>query len=526
MDSGQQFALGLIATYMFIVLVVGVWVGRRSATSASWQFGAGGLSVTGICAMLLGTRIGATATVGLVEDVYNVGIVAFSFVFGQVLGSIICGFTTGRYFYRSKMMTMPAFMYMRLGKRVTILGILIDVFIGLAVNGIQVLGVALIIRALTGLDLVWGIMIGSFLGWIYLTLGGITATAATNFIHLGICFVSILLASFLLFGIMPLGTVIDLVPETNMQPFTPFMTVVRWTIVGVAISLIANIYHSPLATARSEGRAILASVLTGLIYGLFGIFVMIMGLYAIVWAAPAFEAANGRELPGRIAFGTVSTLLGVEEAGGSAFGGIVGLLVMAGVIGAIISTMAPLAWAISTILSRDVYRKFIRPDATDKQELFATRVFSTVYWLVPGIIGYAFRDSPLLAQLLFLLELPVGGVFAVFLCFYWSRVNEQSAFYTLLTSVSAGILHRIIELTNPGILEPLGPWFGSAIGWIVTSSAVVFFLLVFLGKRPSEAELEVVRRARLNLEPLEMAPGKKLEEASAAGEPVKAPVAP
>lgn len=504
-----------LSIYLGAVLIVGVWVGRKQKTSASWQFGSGGLSVAAIVAMLLGTRLGATATVGLVEDIYHTGLVAFSFVFGQVVGSILVGFTTGKYFYRSKMMTLPAFSYRRMGRNVTIVAILADVVIGLAVNGIQVLGVGLIIHNLTGLPLWAGIAIGSFLGWIYLTLGGINATAATNIIHLIVCFTGIVGGVIMLAGIMPIGAAVEAVPEEMLHPMTPMITVVRWMIVGIAISIVANVYHSPLATARSESRAIAASVLAGIVYGIFGLLVTVMGIYAISWAGPAFEAGQGIPLEGRNAFGVIAVLLGNEAAGGSALGGIVGLVMMSGVIGAIISTMAPLAWAISTILTRDVYKKFIKPDATDKEELLATRIFSTVYWLIPGLIALVMKQG-LLAKLLFLLELPAGGVFATFLCFYWKRVNESAAFYTIVTSISAGILHFAVANLNPGLLEPLGVWFGSSIGWIMTASTIVFFSCAFLGKPPTEEQLEIVRRARENLEPMDDAPGKLMDDLAAA----------
>ena len=511
MSESQITAATIVAIYMGIVLAVGVWVGRRQTSSASWQFG-GGLSVPAIVAMLLGTRLGAASTVGLVEDVYETGIVSFSFITGAVLGQVICGFTTGRLFYRTKMMTLTAFSFHRMGKPVTFLAIINDMFIGLAVNGLQVLGVGLILSSITGLPVYVGVIIGSFLGWIYLTLGGIRSTAATNIIHLCVCFFGVMLATVLLIGMKPPSEVIAAVPGDLLRPFVPAMLIVRWTIVGVAISLVANVYHSPLATAKSEAKAVQASTLTGVAYLAFGIPVTLMGLYAIGFAAPIFQEATGTELPGASAFGYFAALLGNPEHGGSAFGGIAGLILMSGVVGAIISTMAPLAWAISTILSRDVYRRFLKPDATDAEELFATRIFSTIYWVVPAVIALSVKGG-LLKALLFLLELPAGGVFAAVLCFYWDRVNNSSAFWTLLTSISMGVLHKIVDLTNPAILEPMGPWFGSALGWILTASALVFFPLVFFGKPATDEQLEVTRRARANAEPLPDAPGVLLEKA-------------
>ncbi len=519
--DGQQIAILVLCVYMFAVLAAGGWFGRRAGSSgSSWQFGSKGLGVFSIVAVLLGTRLGATATVGLTEDIYNTGIVAMWFIISQGLGATLTGHTTGLILYRTRMMTLPALMLVRFGPRCVAAGILGDMIIGLAINGIQALGVGLIIQALTGLDLKWGIFIGSFLGWSYLTFGGLAATAATNLIHLLVCSVGVVLGMFLLFGQAPLGEVMQNVPAEKIDLFVSLPTIINWVIVYFAISVISNVFHTPLATARSEKDVLRASYLTTGLYLIIGSIVAVFGIYAIGYYGPLYEQNTGDPMPGNIAFGAIAKFLGDSEAGGSPFGGLVGLLMMSGVIGAIISTMAPLAWNISTLVSRDVYKKHVRPEASSGEELLVARVFSTVYWLIPGFIGL-FISRDLLSALLFLLELPVGAAFAGFLMIYWDRVNEPSFFYSILMSWIAGIAHKLIDIFSPETLESLNSamgsglfawWFSSAIGWIVTSSALVFFPLVFLGTPPTDAQLEPIRRARAGLEPLASAAGVRGEE--------------
>jgi len=181
-------------------------------------------------------------------------------------------------------------------------------------------------------------------------------------------------------------------------------------------------------------------------------------------------------------------------------------MMMAGVVGAIISTMAPLVWNIATVLSRDVYRGYLHPSASDREELRAARLITTVYWLVPGIIALMIGEG-LLSTLLFLLELPTGAILPTVLCFYWDRVNEASAFYTLLASVLTGLMYQPAAALYPRYVDALGPWFGSSVGWITTVSLLVFVGGLVLGPSPDEERLEVVRRARADAPPMPSAPG-------------------
>ncbi len=508
MDTLQVVSSFILSGYLGFVLIVGVWVARGGTTSSDWQFSPEGLGVLGIASVLVGTQLGAASTVGVAEDVFNIGVATYAFILSGALGFVLAGLTTGRFFYRTKMMTLVAFNVHRFSRRFAFLGVGLGLVIGMIVNGVQLLGVALIIQSLTGLSLLWGVVIGSFLGWIYLTLGGLSATSATNIIHLGVCLGGLILGVFVLVDHTPLQEAIAGMPTGHLDPTGNVPYVVHWLIVGVASHFVSNVYYSPLARADTEREAVASCLWSALIYLFFGLLTMTVGIYAVGVFAPLYERALGEPLTAELAFGTVARLIGDPSFGGHTVGLVVGTIMMAGVIGAIISTMAPLVWNIATILSQDVYREYLYPDASDREELLAARVFTTLYWIVPAVVALMIGEG-LLSTLLFLLELPTGAILPIVLCFYWERVNEPSAFYTLLASVTTGLVYRPVAAWYPGFVEALGPWFGSSVGWIVTASLVVFTAALLFGGRPEEDRLEVVRRARAGEPPVPTAPGSQ-----------------
>lgn len=514
MDLANIIATSLLSAYLFVVLLVGVWYVKRKETSSSWQFGTGGLGVLGIVSVLIGTRLGAASTVGMVENVYKTGIGSYAFILSGFIGFVLMGWTIGRYFYRTKMMTLVAFVNHRFSRRFAFLAVALGLSIGMVVNGIQLLGIALIVKALTGLPLLWGVIIGSALGWTYLTLGGIEATSATNTIHISLCFFAVISGVLIMVTRASFFEAWAAVPAERLSLSGHWNVVVDWMIAGTASHFVSNVYFSPLATANSEEEAVRSAVLSGVIYAVFGLLVTVMGIYALGEFGPLFERVTGSVFRGEEAFGNLTLVLGDPELGGSLFGLIVGTMMMAGVIGAIISTMAPLVWNISTIVSQDVYKGYLRPDATDDEELLVARIFSTIYWLVPAIVALIIKEG-LLDTLLFLLELPMGAAIPIILCFYWDRVNEASGFYTMLASATSGLTYQVFLFYYPEWVKGLGPWFGTSPGWITSASFVAFAIAMVLGESPSDEQLEVVRRARQEEDPLPTAPGVKNQQSKA-----------
>jgi SSS family solute:Na+ symporter len=126
-------------------------------------------------------------------------------------------------------------------------------------------------------------------------------------------------------------------------------------------------------------------------------------------------------------------------------GGLRGL-VLVGILSAIMSTIAALLNSISTLITFDVYRKWVRPDATDKQlvrvGLVATAVlmlFSVLYSPVIEHLGGIFIYFQAAASYL---AVPIATVFLFGI--FWRRSTPAAALTVLLAGIPMGVVVAVL----------------------------------------------------------------------------------
>jgi Na+/proline symporter len=118
--------------------------------------------------------------------------------------------------------------------------------------------------------------------------------------------------------------------------------------------------------------------------------------------------------------------------------GTVGLII-AVIFAAAMSTIAGEVNSLATVTVIDVYRRHIRPEATDAHYLRASRV-ATAFWGVYAIVtaGYARTLGSLIEAVNILGSLFYGGMLGVFaLAFFFPRVRGGAAFWGALSGEAA-----------------------------------------------------------------------------------------
>ena len=153
----------------------------------------------------------------------------------------------------------------------------------------------------------------------------------------------------------------------------------------------------------------------------------------------------------------------------------VALIVMLGITAAAISTVNSIILTLSSMISRDVFKKF-KPEAEEKQELFVGKLFVPVFTAVifffaslrPGLIAVLSVASS--AGLLVMVP-------ALFGAFFWKRGTAAGAVTSIL---AGGVVAFYFQFGN---LFPLGWWPGI---WSGIVSAVLFIVVSLLTKPPLE----------------------------------------
>jgi SSS family solute:Na+ symporter len=155
-------------------------------------------------------------------------------------------------------------------------------------------------------------------------------------------------------------------------------------------------------------------------------------------------------------------------------------LVLAGMLAALMSSLASAFNACSTLLTWDVYRK-VRPAATERQLVQVGRISAGVMVLL-GLVWIPFMKY-ISSQIYIYLQSvqayiapPIAACFLLGL--FYRRLNGSGAIASLITGLVLGLLRLILELTNKASGGGLTP--GTLWHWIATINFLHYAVLLFV----------------------------------------------
>jgi cation/acetate symporter len=159
-------------------------------------------------------------------------------------------------------------------------------------------------------------------------------------------------------------------------------------------------------------------------------------------------------------------------------------LVVAGGLAAALSTAAGLLLVISTSISHDLLKKFLRPDISEKGELRAARISIAVAVLAAGLAGL--NPPGFVAQVVALaFGLAASSFFpAIVQGIFDKRMNKEGAISGMIVGLvftTAYIIYFKPQLGGPG--TPEGYWFGISPEGIGTLGMLLNFLVAIVVSR-------------------------------------------
>lgn len=169
-------------------------------------------------------------------------------------------------------------------------------------------------------------------------------------------------------------------------------------------------------------------------------------------------------------------------------------LVVAGGLAAALSTAAGLLLVISTSISHDLLKKYLRPDISEKGELRAARVSIAVAVVAAGLAGL--NPPGFVAQVVALaFGLAASSFFPVIvLGIFDKRMNREGAISGMIVGIlftAAYIIYFKPQLGGPGTEE--GYWFGIAPEGIGTLGMILNFVVSFVVSRLTKETPEDVK---------------------------------
>lgn len=176
-------------------------------------------------------------------------------------------------------------------------------------------------------------------------------------------------------------------------------------------------------------------------------------------------------------------------------------LVVAGGLAAALSTAAGLLLVISTSISHDLLKNYLRPDISEKGELYAARIAIAVAVVAAGLAGM--NPPGFVAQVVALaFGLAASSFFpAIILGIFDKRMNRQGALSGMIVGIfftATYIIYFKPQLGGPGLSENF--WWGISPEGIGTLGMLLNFAVALVVSRmtspPPQEVLELTERIR------------------------------
>jgi SSS family solute:Na+ symporter len=446
--------LTLIIVYSLVVVGLGVWTARYVRSSSAFFVAGRSLGPGLVFASMLAANIGAGSTVGAAGLAYRDGISAWWWVGSAGLGSIVFALFVAPRLWgiaaERGFLTTGDYVEYRYGSRTRAVTITLVGIGALTLLAGQLIAGATILNVITGAPRWAGALIGGGILPAYFTAGGLLGSAWINTLQLIVMFAGFLAA--LPVTIEAAGGMARLIGPAA-PPWFGDITYSSgpgsgWTLLAltgpafvVSPGLIQKAFGARSARAVTVGVGLNALALL-----LFAFIPVLLGMAARV-SMPGITDSNAA-LPAVLA-GQMPAWLGA--------------LALAALFSTEVDTCDAILFMVSTSAANDVYKRFVRPDATDRQLLRVGRITAVGGGTI-GVLLAIWLDTVIGALTIFYSLLVVTLAVPILGGLYVARATERDA----LAAVAAGVLTLfVLRIGSSGV----PPWLDPTLCGIIASAA-------------------------------------------------------
>ena len=339
-------------------------------------------------------------------------------------------------------------------------GTLAAVVIGIAwftFAGGQIIAGAKLLQATVGLDLTIAVVLSGSVILAYTALGGLKAVIYTDVFQMIVLLIGIIFIAVPI-GLHAVGGWSGIVEHFTANPETASLVdwgavswqeLLGWFFAIFPVWFISIAAMQRIVAARDEKTARRAFLLTGvpIEWPLFAIGSTLIGLIARMLMPELQDAEMATPM-------IIMKLLPAGIAG----------IVIAAYIAAVMSTADSVLMGPVAIYTNDIYRKFLRPDASEQALVRVARVATLVLGVLS--IGMAYLVPNVLELILYAYTFGAAGLFFPMLgLLFWPRTTASGAFWSMLGGGCSAVLWVLLD-------EPFGVS-SSYLGWLVSLPLLV-----------------------------------------------------
>lgn len=341
----------------------------RSRNNADYMVGGRAMPALVVGVLLMSEFIGAKSTVGTAQEAFKSGMAAAWSVIGASIGFLLFGLFFAARIYGSGEYTISAAISQKYGRTTMTVVSLIMIYALLLVNVGNYISGAAAISQILDFNLLWSMAIIAVVSTFYYFFGGLKGVAYVTLLHsalklIGICILAAV-ALHAVGGFAPMRTALPAYYFT-WDGKLGVATVAAWTIATIGAIFSTQYIIQAISSTESAAQARKAALYAALFCFPIGF------LLAIVGVSARFLRPDLDSLYALPMFLELMPLWATT-------------LVTISLVASIFVSVSTVALAISSLIIRDFYVPYAKPDAD--QQFRATRIAAIVIAFVPLIFA-------------------------------------------------------------------------------------------------------------------------------------------
>lgn len=454
----------IIVIYFVMVLAIGFYL--KKYTQSGEDFFLAGREMTAWVAGLsfVSANLGTLELMGWAGNAYQYGIMAAHWYWvGAIPAMLFLGIVMMPFYYISKTHSVPGYLQMRYGRAASGLSAVSFAVMTILMSGVNMFAMALVMKVMLGWNLNFSIWVSSLTVGVYVALGGLFSAIFNEVVQFFLIWFGALLIPIL--GLTESGGWSGVVARIHQnfpnQDFTHMWRPmahfadnpmgVQW--VGIVFGLGAVLSMGYWTTdflvvqrvisAKDVRAAKLAPVIGSFFKMAVPLIVILPGLLGLAVLPFHLVPASAMQ-PGQHSFDEVLPLMLARYCGP----GLLGLGITA-LIAGFMSGMAGNVSAFATVWTYDIYRAFMRKDASDRHYVTMGRWCTMIGLLIS--IGAAYivtHFGSIMDYVQALFSFFIAPLFGtVLIGMLWKRATGPGGFWGLLAGTVSSIgMFTMVEL--------------------------------------------------------------------------------
>ena len=419
-----------ILAYLFFLIIVGAYRSRMVKTQADFMVAGRRLSAKVLVGTLLATWIGSGSIIASAGLAYKKGFPALWFDAGVWVAIVILYLVAGRA-RRFAQYTVPDILEARYNQYARILGAITTIVAYTAIASYQFRAGGMVLNIVTGIPVDQGIIITALFVVGYTVLAGMISVAYTDVVNGIVMIIGIAFAiPFLINHAGGWSSIINILPKEHFQVLgdMSLFEALGYSLPTMLLLLGESNMYQRFFSAKDENtakRSVLGWIFGTIIIETAIVILAIVGSAIFLGIEPEMVILH-------------SARFGLPQ--------IIGCVMLAAIVAIIVSTADSFLLVPSTNIIRDIYQRFINPEASQKRIILYSRIVVVLLGII-AFVQVRFFTTVLEMAIYAYTVYGVGITPAVMAAFFWKRATAAGG----VSSIGAGMITTILwkALGNP-----------------------------------------------------------------------------